>query len=138
MIDVIICLPLRVCSTHLVAMQTVLVADDSRSVREYLSSLLRKSDFAVLEATNGKEAQQLILENHPDLVMTDVVMPEMNGYELCRWIKQQDECVVPVVFCSVKAEDFDLHWGKKQGCDAYISKPFKPDIILQTIKKLLV
>lgn len=119
-------------------MQTVLVADDSRSVREYLSSLLRKSDFEVLEATNGKEAQQMILDNHPDLVMTDVVMPEMNGYELCRWIKQQAGCVVPVVFCSVKNEDFDLHWGKKQGCDAYISKPFKPDIILKTVKKLLV
>ena len=132
------CLPLSVCSNHLVAMQTVLVADDSRAVREYLASLLRKSDFAVLEATNGKEAQKIIQEKNPDLVMTDVVMPEMNGYELCRWIKQQEEHVVPVIFCSIKAEDFDLHWGKKQGCDAYISKPFKPETILSTIKTLLV
>lgn len=119
-------------------MQTVLVADDSRAVRETLTSLLRKSDFEVLEASNGREAQRIIMERHPDLVMTDVVMPEMNGYELCRWIKQQNGWVVPVVFCSVKGEDFDLHWGKKQGCDAYISKPFRPDTVLETIKQLLV
>lgn len=119
-------------------MQTVLVADDSRSIRESISSLLRKSDFEVLEASNGKEAQAIIMERHPDLVMTDVVMPEMNGYELCRWIKQQTEGEVPVIFCSVKSEDFDLHWGKKQGCDAYISKPFRPDTVLTTIRQLLV
>ena len=119
-------------------MQTVLIADDSRAARESISSLLRDSDFEVLEASNGKEAQQIILKHHPDLVMTDVVMPEMNGYELCRWIKQQTQGGVPVVFCSVKSEDFDLHWGKKQGCDAYISKPFQAHVVLDTIRKLLV
>jgi twitching motility two-component system response regulator PilH len=119
-------------------MQTVLIADDSRAARESISSVLRASEFEVLEASNGKEAQQIILKYHPDLVMTDVVMPEMNGYELCRWIKQQTQGLVPVVFCSVKSEDFDLHWGKKQGCDAYISKPFQADILLDTVRKLLV
>ena len=119
-------------------MQTVLIADDSRAVRTALSSLLRNSDFEVLEARNGKEAQQIILKHQPDIVMTDVVMPEMNGYELCRWIKQQAGQMIPVVFCSVKSEDFDLHWGKKQGCDAYISKPFRSDTVLRTIKKLLM
>ena len=118
-------------------MPTVLVADDSRAVRESLSSLLRQCDFQVLEATNGKEAQRMIMESHPDLVMTDVVMPEMNGYELCRWVKQHTEGGVPVIFCSVKSEDFDLHWGKKQGCDAYISKPFRPDTVVETIRQFL-
>lgn len=119
-------------------MLTVLVADDSQTVRAMVSSLLRKSDFAVLEASNGREAKALIQQKHPDLVLTDVVMPEMNGYELCRWIKQDETCGnVPVIFCSIKGEDFDKHWGMKQGGDAYISKPFQPEILLNTIRKLL-
>ncbi len=119
-------------------MLTVLVADDSKSVRAMLASLLLQYDFQVIEASNGLEAKTLIQQMHPDIVLTDVVMPEMNGYELCRWIKQDKSCEgVPVIFCSVKGEDFDRHWGMKQGGDAYISKPFQPEQLLAEMRKLL-
>ncbi|MCM1984782.1 response regulator transcription factor [Lyngbya confervoides] len=117
-------------------MTTVLVADDSRAAREILIALLRSSNFQVVEACDGREAKQLIEANRLDLVMTDVVMPEMNGYELCRWIKQH-AALLPVIFCSVKGEAFDRHWGHKQGCDAYICKPFESDLVLRTIHQVL-
>jgi twitching motility two-component system response regulator PilH len=74
----------------------------------------------------------------PDLVVLDIVMPKMNGYEVCRNIKSNPETKnVPVLICSLKGEDFDRYWGMKQGADAYIAKPFKPKEFIATIKQLL-
>jgi twitching motility two-component system response regulator PilH len=119
-------------------MSTVLVVDDSQTVRQLLSELLQKGGLTVVEAANGVEAKQKIQAKAPDLVITDLIMPEMNGYELCRWIKN-DPAVqkVPVLICSTKDQEFDRYWGMKQGADAYITKPFQPGEMLKTVKQLL-
>lgn len=119
-------------------MRTVLVVDDSNTVREMIADLLGKVGIKVLEASDGAEAKQKIEASPPDLVVMDIVMPNMNGYELCRWVKNnrttQD---IPVVICSSKGEEFDRYWGMKQGADAYIAKPFRPDEMVETVKQLL-
>jgi twitching motility two-component system response regulator PilH len=72
------------------------------------------------------------------LVITDVVMPRMNGYELCRWLKSDPRTHhIPVVMCSTKSEDFDRYWGMKQGADAYVTKPCPPREMMSAIHYLL-
>lgn len=119
-------------------MITVLIVDDSPSLRQILIELLEKRGINVLEAASGMEAQEQIEKQIPDLVITDLIMPQMNGYELCRWIKNNPSTQdVPVLICSTKSEEFDRYWGMKQGADAYMTKPFQPAEMLQTIKFLL-
>lgn len=119
-------------------MTTVLVVDDSPTMRAMLTDLLRRSGLEVLEAEDGIAAQNLLKGTSPDLVITDIVMPRMNGYELCRWVKNEQKTQhLPVIMCSTKGEDFDRHWGMKQGGDAYITKPFNPGEMLQLIRQVL-
>lgn len=119
-------------------MVTVLVVDDSHSLRQMIVDLLLKKGIKVLEASNGAEAQEQMGQNIPDLVITDLIMPQMNGYELCRWIKNNPATQnIPVLICSTKSEEFDRYWGMKQGADAYLTKPFQATEMLQTIKFLL-
>jgi twitching motility two-component system response regulator PilH len=119
-------------------MSTVLVVDDSQTLRQMLSELLQNQGMKVVEAINGLEAQEKIKSQAPDLVITDLIMPEMNGYELCRWIKNHPTTQnIPVLICSTKSEEFDRYWGMKQGADAYITKPFHPPELLKTVKQLL-
>jgi twitching motility two-component system response regulator PilH len=119
-------------------MSTVLIVDDSQTVRQMLAELLQENGLQVIEAINGLEAQEKMQAKQPDLVITDLIMPEMNGYDLCRWIKREPAMQnIPVLICSTKSEEFDRYWGMKQGADAYITKPFHPLEMLKTVKQLL-
>jgi len=107
-------------------------------VLEMVSAHLKQNGIEVTEATNGAEAVEKLKAFTPDLVVTDVVMPQMNGYELCRWIKSNASTKdVPVVMCTTKSEEFDKYWGMKQGADAYLTKPYHPPELIKTIKQLL-
>lgn len=117
---------------------TILVVDDSPMLREMISGLLHKSGLTISVAQDGQEAKEKIAADPPDLVVLDVVMPNMNGYELCRWVKSNPSTQhVLVVLCSSKSEEFDRYWGIKQGADAYVIKPFRPGELLGTVKTLL-
>ena len=119
-------------------MTTVLIVDDSPTVREMVSEQFRKSGFSVVEAVDGEEAIEKITSKVPDVVVTDIVMPRKNGYELCRWIKNDPRTrQIPVIMCTSKSEEFDVYWGMKQGADAYITKPYHPPDLLDAVKKLL-
>ncbi|MGB3508146.1 MAG: response regulator [Microcoleaceae cyanobacterium] len=119
-------------------MSTVLVVDDQLSHREMISNLLKKSGLKVISASSGAEALEEIESHHPDLMILDIVMPKVNGYEVCRRIKSNPATKnLPVIFCSIKGEDFDRYWGIRQGADAYIAKPFQPRELLSTVKQLL-
>ena len=119
-------------------MSTILVVDDSPMLREMISGLLNKSGLTISVAQDGQEAKEKIAANPPDLIVLDVVMPNMNGYELCRWVKSNPSTqAVLVVLCSSKSEEFDRYWGIKQGADAYIIKPFRPGELLNTVQTLL-
>lgn len=119
-------------------MSTVLVVEDSLSQREMIIELLQGSGLKVTVASDGVEALEHIQGSPPDLVVLDIVMPRMNGYELCRRLKADPATQsVPVVMCSSKGEEFDRYWGMKQGADAYIAKPFQPTELVGTVKQLL-
>jgi twitching motility two-component system response regulator PilH len=119
-------------------MSTILVVEDSITQREIMIDLLKGSGLYVTIATNGVEALEHVQGNRPDLVVLDIVMPRMNGYEVCRRLKADPKTQnVPVVMCSSKGEEFDRYWGMKQGADAYISKPFQPMELVGTVKQLL-
>lgn len=115
-----------------------MIVDDSSTLRAMLADLLTKSGLDVVEACDGLEAKEKIQANVPDLVIMDIVMPRMNGYELCRWIKNELKGQnLPVIMCSTKSEEFDRHWAMKQGGDAYITKPFELTEMLSKVKQLL-
>ncbi len=119
-------------------MSTILVVDDSPMLREMISGLLDKTGLTISVAKDGQEAKEKIAANPPDLVVLDVVMPNMNGYELCRWVKSDPATQhVLVILCSSKSEEFDRYWGIKQGADAYVIKPFRPGELLGTVETLL-
>lgn len=119
-------------------MSTILIVDDSSTIREMVSDLLSKQGLTVVQASDGADAKAKIEVSCPDLVVTDIIMPNMNGYELCRWMKGDPKTKdVPVIMVSTKSEDFDRYWGMKQGGDAYITKPYQSDELLTTISQLL-
>ena len=119
-------------------MSRVLVVEDQRAQREMIADLLEGSGISVALANDGVEALEQIDSQCPDLVVLDIVMPRMNGYEVCRRLKQDPKTQnVPVVMCSTKGEEFDRYWGMRQGADAYIAKPFQPTELVGTVKQLL-
>lgn len=119
-------------------MQKVLVVDDSITQRQLMSNALTDLGLTVLIATDGIEALEQIESTQPDIVVLDIVMPRMNGYEVCRKIKSNPTTQhVPVVICSSKSEEFDRYWGMKQGADAYLIKPIQPKQLLVTVRQLL-
>ncbi len=116
----------------------VLVVEDSPPQREMITKILQESGMIVQSASDGLEAMEMIQQNCPDVLVLDVVMPRMNGYELCRKLKADPKTEkVLVVMCSTKGEEFDKYWGMRQGADAYIAKPFQPAELISTIKQLL-
>lgn len=119
-------------------MNKVLIVDDSPTVLEKIVTILQKHGLVVQVAHDGIEAIEMLKQYHPDIVVLDIVMPRMNGYELCRRLKGDPKTQdVPVVICSEKGEEFDRYWAMKQGADAYIAKPFQEKELLATIKQLL-
>lgn len=119
-------------------MSTVLLVEDSLPTREMISEILIEHGLKVGVASDGLEALGILKKKQFDLVVLDIVMPHMNGYEVCRRIKSDPKTKdLPVVICSSKGEEFDRYWGMKQGADAYIAKPFQPKEFIATIKHLL-
>lgn len=119
-------------------MSKVLVVEDSVAQQQMISDLLKDSGLTVAVANNGVEALSHVQQDHPDIVVLDIVMPQMNGYEVCRRLKADPKTQnVPVVMCSSKGEEFDRYWGMRQGADAYIAKPFQPNELIGTVRQLL-
>jgi twitching motility two-component system response regulator PilH len=119
-------------------MREVLVVEDSLTQRQIISDLLQNIGLKVTIARDGVEALERLEKLSPDLIVLDIVMPRMNGYEVCRRLKSDPKTKdVPVILCSSKGEQFDRYWGLKQGADAYVVKPFQPQELLATIKNLL-
>jgi chemotaxis family two-component system response regulator PixH len=115
----------------------ILVVEDFSSTRELISNYLRKFGYKVIEASNGKEALKVAIEQKPALIITDILMPEMNGLELCRLLKKNASTQhIRIIICSAKDREIDRFWGLRQGVDVYITKPFTEGEIVETVKCL--
>jgi DNA-binding response OmpR family regulator len=119
-------------------MARILIAEDERDIRELIIFTLEFGGFQVLSATNGEEAVELARQHRPDLIILDVRMPKMTGYEACRLLKSQEETrSIPVVFLSTKGQEAEIRQGMEAGADAYILKPFAPDELIQQVRAIL-
>lgn len=119
-------------------MQTILVVDDTLSELELMTRYLREGGFTVIVATDAKDAMAKAVDYKPDAIVTDVVMPGMSGFELCRNLKKNEATQkVPVVVCTSKNQELDRLWGLKQGADVYITKPFTQEDLLRAVKSVV-
>ena len=116
-------------------MKTILVVDDLQAQLNLISGYLEQEGFQVVTAENGNEALEKATAKVPDLVITDLVMPEMSGLEFCRKLKKNPATAsVPVIACTTKDRDMDKKWAKKQGVVAYLVKPFTQQEIVSAVK----
>lgn len=118
-------------------MAKVLIVDDSSSQIELLTAYLREEGYTVISANDAKVALDKVVAEKPDVIVTDVVMPGMSGFELCRSLKKNpDTQDIPVVICTSKNQDLDKLWGLKQGANVYLTKPFTKEDIIQAVKSV--
>ncbi len=119
-------------------MAKILIAEDERDIRELISFTLTFAGHEIIQASNGAEAVDLAPKIMPDLIMMDVRMPRMTGYEACRAIKQMDEVKhIPVVFLSAKGQDDEVTDAMDAGAMDYITKPFSPTELTEKVASLL-
>jgi len=116
----------------------ILIVEDEESLLKLESILLSSKGYNVTGVMDGKAALKEVRLNRPDLVILDIMLPEMDGFEVCRQIKQNPETSnIPVVMLTAKKNSQDLARGQEVGSDAYITKPFKSSKVLDTIQELL-
>jgi CheY-like chemotaxis protein len=119
-------------------MAKILVAEDERDIRELINFTLMFAGHTVTAVANGAEAVEKAKADKPDLIMSDVRMPRMTGYEACRAIKEIPELKdVPFVFLSARGQDEDLQSGFDAGAYEYILKPFSPDELSRRVAEIL-
>ena len=119
-------------------MANILIAEDERDIRDLIQFTLMFAGHKITAAANGAEALELAPKVKPDLIMMDVRMPKMTGYEACREMKKIDEIKnVPVIFLSAKGQDEEKQTGIEAGAVAYILKPFAPDELTKQVADIL-
>lgn len=116
-------------------MQTILVVDDDAHIREVVSFALQNGGYAVVEAADGREAINQFNRVQPDIIVLDIMMPELDGTEVCREIRKTSQ--TPIVFMSARADEIDMIIGLELGGDDYIAKPFSPRQLLARVRAVL-
>ena len=115
----------------------VLICDDDPVILRLLQVNLEIEGYDVVIAHHGEEAVDKALAETPDLVLLDIMMPRMDGYEACRQIRSHDETKeVPIVFLSARAQQSDIDKGRAYGVSDYLTKPFDPTDLLEVIERL--
>jgi DNA-binding NarL/FixJ family response regulator len=117
---------------------TILVVDDDLGTRLSISDYLELSGYIVITADDGQEALEIVEEYHPDLIVTDIVMPRMNGYELVRQVRQKPAFrLLPVILLTARIKTQERILGYQSGCDLYLPKPFELEELAAAIRNLL-
>ena len=118
--------------------KTVLIADDSPTVVKMLTYMLSSLPCDVIAASDGVEAIKLSYSAHPDLILLDILMPKMNGYQVCRLLKDDEHTKhIPIVMLTAKDQQSDRFWGLATGADEYIVKDFEDSILIETVERIL-
>jgi DNA-binding response OmpR family regulator len=122
-------------------MPKILIVDDESNIRRLLEQTLEdfeEKGAAILTAGNGKEALELILSHRPEIVFLDVMMPEMNGFEVCNTVKNVNGIKnIYIILLTAKGQEFDKKRGMEAGADLYVTKPFDPDFIVEKTSEIL-
>lgn len=116
----------------------ILVVDDSPTDRKIAVSACEARGFNVSTAAEGEEALQKALDLQPDLILLDVILPQKNGFQVCRQLKSSPETQhIKIIMVTSKSQDSDRFWGIKQGADAYLTKPFSDEELYELIDGLI-
>jgi CheY-like chemotaxis protein len=119
-------------------MAKILIAEDERDIRDLVAFTLRFAGYEVFTAANGEEAVELAPNINPDLILMDVRMPRMTGYEACRIMKLNPDLKdIPIVFLSAKGQENEIQQGLEAGAEEYLLKPFAPDQLTSHVKTIL-
>lgn len=118
--------------------EIILIVDDEADIREFLKYNLEKSNYTVITAKNGKEGIEVLNKTRPDLILLDVMMPGMDGMEVCALIREKEDIKQPIIaFLTARAEDYSQIAGFEVGADDYITKPVRPRVLISRIEALL-
>ena len=116
-------------------MAKVLIVDDMQSELDLMSQYLSSAGYEVVTASNGREAIQKVIKNKPDAIVTDWMMPELGGMDLCRKLKKNPGTAdIPIIACTAKDRDVDRNWATKQGVSAYITKPYSQTELVSALR----
>jgi len=119
-------------------MPKILIAEDEPDIRDLVAFTLRFAGYEVVAANNGEEAVQMASRVFPDLILMDVRMPRMTGYDACRVMKANPELKdIPVVFLSAKGQESEIQTGLDAGAEEYLLKPFAPDQLTDRVRAIL-
>jgi twitching motility two-component system response regulator PilH len=119
------------------AIKKIMVVDDSPTERAYIEGLLKKRGYEVLRVDRGEAAIERSKSEQPDLILMDVVMPGLNGFQATRAITRGEKTKhIPVIICTTKDQETDKIWGLRQGAKDYVTKPLNESDLLEKIKAL--
>ncbi len=116
-------------------MQRILVVDDEEKIREVIKKYAEFEGYQVSEASNGMEAIEEVKKNNVDLIVLDIMMPELDGFSTCKKIREFSD--VPVIMLSARGEEYDKLFGFETGVDDYVVKPFSPKELMARVKAVL-
>lgn len=116
-------------------MEKILVVDDEDTTLDLISFLLQHNGYEVITATRAEEGLRKAYRNQPDLVLLDIMMPDMDGWEVCRRLRELSD--VPIIFLTARTEPEDIVRGLKMGADDYIVKPYDNDVLIARIEAML-
>ncbi len=116
----------------------ILIVEDSPTHRHIAEKLCVNNGFNVLSTDDGEKALKIASEKHPDLILLDVVLPNQNGFQICRQLKKDQATQdIKIVIVTSKSQSSDKFWGMRQGADEYITKPYAEEELLNIIKNLI-
>ena len=118
-------------------MKKILVVEDNKSERELITLYLQNNNYQVIAADNAADGMELAAQQKPDVIITDITMEGINGFEFCRLLKvYPDTEQIPIVACTARDRELDRMWGQKQGIDIYITKPYSERDLVGAIESL--
>lgn len=119
-------------------MPKVMVVDDAKSELKLMEGILKSAGLEVVCLPGGERLEERVVEERPDLLLLDIVMPQRNGYEILRSLKRDGRTkAVPVVLVSSKNQESDRVWGKRQGADEYLGKPFTAEQLVTVVRQFV-
>jgi twitching motility two-component system response regulator PilH len=117
-------------------LKKVLIVDDSQAELHLMQSMLQQGGFHSVGISDPTKIEQAIEDERPNVILLDVVMPQRNGFQVCRDLKsQQHYSNIPVILVTSKTAPSDRYWGEQQGANGYVAKPFTPDELINAVKR---
>ena len=121
-----------------VSSKRILVVDDTEDVVKVVKMYLEHHDYEVITTNDGQEGLEKAKTEKPDLIVLDLMLPRMNGYKVCGLLKRDTRYAkIPIILFTAKTQEKDIKLGEEVGADAYITKPFEPEVLLSKIEELI-